>query len=137
MLIVANYFVSPWFSLPRTGSPSSRLAAAQEHIQARVGSWHEAGKSFALLPEARKELHGPDYTVYALWETVLTAENLLHIGKGEWCVTGADGRERTIRFVYRPAEEAVTRTEPGWSTYVWLEDGHRGWIEQVPASTGP
>jgi hypothetical protein len=136
VILVANYFVSPDFSLPRTGRPSSRLFEAHKYVQARVSSWHEAGRAFAALPDARKELFGADYTVYGVWEVLARAKDF-HNDHGVWRVVSADGEEQAVKFVYVAAGSVVPLPDPGWNAYLWTDNGQRSSIASSPDPTAP
>jgi hypothetical protein len=134
-ILAANYFASPWFSLPRTGRPSSRLFEARQCIQARVESWHAAGKNFADAPDKRKFLFGSDYVFYAMWETFASARSLTHTRNG-WSVVGTNG-EQEVRFAYVPANKPLPEVELGWTVYQWLDNGQRSSIARVSTPDQP
>jgi hypothetical protein len=129
VILAANYFISPSFSLPRSGRPSSRLFESQSHIQARVDSWHDAGKAFALLPDEQKILCGQDYIIYAMWEMIARAKSFSHTGKSEW-VFAEDGRRQKVKFIYSPVNQPLPEAEPGWNMYLWSDNGQRSRIER-------
>jgi hypothetical protein len=135
LLIIANYFITPWFSLPRTGSPGSRLFEAQRNIQARVDNWHETGKAFAALPDESKEIRGLDWIIYAAWETLLRSDKMSR-QEGFWRVTSGN-RQQEVRFIYPAADEKPKPADPGWSVYLWVDDGRRSRIEPLSASAYP
>jgi hypothetical protein len=136
-ILAVNYLACPAFALPHMIRPSSRLFEARRQIQARMDSWHDAGKVFAMLPDEHKALYGNGYIIYAKWEMASRSKSFRCDEKGGWIFVDAAGRQQRAKFYYVPDNQLLPQTEPGWNSYQWIDTGQGGRIEPAPAVTGP